>query len=329
MSMRICHWTAFNNSGMANVAKSLMAAERGIGLDSHLVNIHESPTAEWDQWAEADIHVAHTHFPVEMRKRITKPFKLVWPCHGTPEHIFRSSVEEGQNRGYGHGDGWMLMQYWLQTADVRVTFWPRHQAILQTMVDKGTKIHLVPLGVEKEFWMDGASEGKWLGEPSLFTAENCHEIKWPLDLFLLWPWIYEQIPNACLHACYLPNDQHRWWFPLVNRNGTSYGAHISSTAFHGTALRNVFKSVDYQIGLVRYGDFNRLSLEANAAGCKTISYKGNPYSSYWIDEGDQRVMAEQLLAIIKGDVEPRADRLPVPHSTETATAMKGIYESIL
>lgn len=326
MSPRVGHWVLFNGSGMCNVARSLVEAEKKIGLDSHLC--HLTDDKDWSFMEDCDVHVAHTHFPDVMRARLTKPLKLVWVCHGTPEHVFHSAVEEGTNKGYGHGDGFMLFQYWLQHADARVTFWPRHQAILETMVDNGTKVHLVPLGIEKDFWGQGASEGKFAGNPSVFTAENCHTIKWPLDLFIMWPWVYKEIQSACLHACYLPNDQHRWFFPLVNRNGASYGAHISALAFHGTALRNVFKSVDYMIGLVRYGDFNRLSLEANAAGCKTISYRGNPYSDYWIDEGDQREMAAQLVKILKKETEPRA-KTEVPDIAETAQAMKAIYESII
>ena len=313
---------------MNNVAKSLVEAEKAIGLDSHFVNIQEVPTAQWDLYADADIHVSHTHFPNEMRKRITRPLKLVWVSHGVIEHVFRSAVDD-YGKGYGHGDGWMLLQYWLQHADARVTFWERHQALLETMVDKGTKVHLVPMGVETAFWGEGKSDGRWAGCPSLFTAENSHEIKWVLDLFLMWKWIYEAIPDACLHAAYLPTDQHRWFMSLANRNGASFGSHISPLAFHGTALRNVFKSVDFMIGLVRYGDYNRICLEAQASGCKTISYTGNKFADYWLPEGDQRIMAAELIKILKKEVEPRPDKLPVPDVSEMATGMKGVYESIL
>lgn len=298
-----------------------------MGLDSHLINMHETSASALDQAGESDIFVAHTHFPNELKKRATKDYKLIFPAHGTPEYVFFSSIEEGK-KGYGHGDGWMLFQYWLQNADAIVTFWPRHQAIMETMVDKHTKVHLVPLGVDRKFWGGGASRGKFVGSPSLFTAENCHPIKAPYDLFILWPWICKEIPEACLHASYLPQDVHRWYFTLVNRNGASYGSHITPSVFPHSELRNIFKSVDYMIGLVRYGDINKLSLEANAAGCATISYEGNSYSSYWIREGDQRRMASDLLAILKGDVEPRADKQEVPDIKETAQAMKELYESL-
>jgi hypothetical protein len=190
-------------------------------------------------------------------------------------------------------------------------------------------VDLVPLGLDKAFWKPGPSRGKFSGEPSLFTSENCHYIKWPLDLFLMWPWVYPQVNgNPCLHAAYLPTDQHRWFFPLINRNGASYASHVSPLAFQSEDLRNVFYSVDFVIGLVRYGDFNRLSLEANASGAKTISYRGNVYADFWLTEGDQREMTKELVSILNGQTEPRAKET-VPDIVETAIAMKAIYERIL
>jgi len=115
----------------------------------------------------------------------------------------------------------------------------------------------------------------------------------------------------------------------VNRNGASYGSHISPLIFAHSELRNVFKSIDFFIGLVRYGDFNHLSMQAAASGCKTISYAGNPYSDFWLTEGDQRKMAQELLPVLKGDAKPRKDKLPVPDVLETAEAMKSIYEGLM
>lgn len=326
MSLKIAHWSMHNNSGMHRVAESIVAAERVLGHDSVLVNLHER--SQFDDVLDADVHVSHTHFPDELRLKLSKPLKLVWVGHGTPEHVFQSSVEEAL-RGYGHSDGWMLTQHWLQTADACVTFWPRHQAIWQSLCDKGRIVHCVPLGVDKTFWQSIPSRGRYRGSPSLFTSENAHYIKWPLDLFILWPWVYPRLNgNAVLHALYLPNDQHRWFFPLVNRNGCSYGSHIANTAMAPVDLRNAFCSVDYYIGLVRYGDFNRLSLESNACGTKTISYRGNPYSDFWLTEGDQREMAQDLVKILNGEVEPRKKE-PVPDIQETAKAMISVYEGIV
>lgn len=328
MKKKICHWTIRNGSGMARVAESIAAAECVLGFDSIVSNPQDAAT--YEQSLDADIHVSHTHFPDGLRKRVTKPLKICYVNHGTPEHIFQSALEDGTRNSYGHADGWMLTMNWLRTADAVVTFWPRHQAIWQSMCDKGRTVHCVPLGVDKEFWKPVTTRGKFVGEPSIFTAENCHWIKAPFDLFLAWPWVVPHLKGeGKLHCAYLPRDQHRWYFSLVNRNGCSYSSHISPIAFDHETLRNAFCSTDFFIGLVQKGDFNRLSLEAAASGAKTISYTGNPYADFWIPEGDQRVIAEHLIAILNGKVAPRADKAVVPSIVETAQAMIKIYESLL
>ena len=303
---------------MNRVAQSLVDAEKVLGIDSQFANPQKPESYIWD----ADVNVSHTHLPDAVRAKKKAP--VVWVSHGTPEHVFQTAVEQSL-MGYGHHDGWMLAQNWLRTASACVTFWPRHQAIWQSMTPR--KIDLVPLGVDKTFWKPTVSKGKFAGVPSVFTGENAHYIKWPLDLFLLWPWVTEELVDACLHCVYLPNDTHRWFFPLVNANGAAYKSHISSAVFDHDNLRNAFNSVDFTIGLVRYGDFNRFSLEANASGVKTISYRGNPYSSYWVTEGDQRLMVPEIKAILKGETEPR-QKEEVPDISETAKAMVEIYNRL-
>jgi hypothetical protein len=162
----------------------------------------------------------------------------------------------------------------------------------------------------------------------VLTAENPHTIKWPYDLYIAWPEIFDAVDGAKLHSIYMPRDMHRWVFPLVNANGCAYGSHISPITFAHEELRNVFKSVDFYCGLVRYGDFNQIALQANAGGARTISYAGNDHSDFWISEGDQRQMAKELTAILLGQVEPRA-KTPVADITETTAGFKAIYESVL
>lgn len=327
--MKIIHWTMFNRSGMNRVAESLALAERKVGIETYLCNPHEQSNEEmWEKAKDADIHVTHTHFPDWFRRRCTHPYKQVYVVHGTPDHTFHSSVEQGLPGGYGHGDPFMLYQYWLQNSDAVVTFWPRHAAIHKQMCDKHKPVHCIPLGIDKTFWCPGPTPGKFAGSPSLFTSENCHYIKWPYDLFIAWPMANPRIKgNPVLHAAYLPTDQHRWFFPLVNRNGCSYASHISRGAMEHSSLRDALRSVDFYIGLVRCGDFNRMSLEANACGVKTISYVGNPYSDFWIPEGDQRTIADHLVAICNGEVEPRK-KDPVIDISETCKQMLEIYASL-
>ena len=325
--MKVAHWTIKNNSGMHRVAESFAETERKLGIETVVCNPQSAD--DYEKSLDADIQVSHTHFPDGLRKKVKKPLKIVWVGHGTPEHVFSTAVEAGLNGGYGHSDGFMLCQNWLRTADAIVTFWPRHQAIWKSLCDKNTIVDCIPLGVDKSFWKPTPSNGKYAGTPSLFTAENSHYIKWPLDLFIAWPWVYPHLDTeAKLHCAYMPQDQHRWFFPLANRNGCSYAAHLSHTAFDRPNLRNAFNSVDFYIGLVRYGDFNRICLEANACGCKTISYAGNPYSDFWVNEGDQRIIAQQLIDIIKGTVTPRK-KDTVPDIEETSKGMIAIYQRVL
>jgi hypothetical protein len=196
------------------------------------------------------------------------------------------------------------------------------------MCDKRTIVDYIPMGIDKNVWKPVPSAGKYMGEPSLFTAENCDYSKWPLDLFIAWPWIWPELPKAFLHCVYLPVDQHRWFYPLMNRNGSAFKTISAGVIFSQPNLRNAFVSTDFFIGLVRYGDANRLSLEANACGAKTISYVGNEYSDYWVHEGDQRNLARELLAILKGDVKPRT-KTEVTPIEDTVKAMRTIYERIL
>lgn len=320
--MKIAHWTLANGSGLHRVTEDLSRAERSLGHES--IVIVSTDKSQWDMGMDADVHVSHSHIPDSV---LSRDSKVVWVGHGTPEHCFQISMEQGMRGGYGPSDSFMVSQYWLQHSDAIVTFWPRHQAIWETLCDKKTQVHCIPLGVDTSFWKSSESRGKFAGEPSLFSAENCHSIKWPLDLFLMWPFVTDEIREARLHCHYVPSDQHRWWFPLVNRNGAFYKSFISGTMFGHQELLNCFNSVDYYIGLVRYGDFNRICLEAKASGTKLISYRGNPYADYWLTEGDQRIMAQELIRILRNEVVPRGTK-HVPDISDTASNMIGIYEGV-
>src|SRR5208337_1649241 len=167
---------------------------------------------------------------------------------------------------------------------------------------------------------------KWSGQPSLFTCENSHQIKWPLDLILAFPLIMKETKSV-LHIHYMPMDQHRWWYPMLLANGTAYRSYTSGSMFSSEQLRSAFRSVDYYLSPVRYGDFNTVCLEAKAAKCKVISYEGNDFADYHIHEGDQRKVAADILDIISGKTPARTPS-PVPSCKDTAEAMIKIYKEL-
>jgi glycosyltransferase involved in cell wall biosynthesis len=309
--------------------------ERKLGLDSYVcytnpletpgVPLHNLPVqilTEDQARVMTDIHVAHSHLPDGIEG------KTIFIPHGTPEHCFAVAIEQGKWQGYVAGDPMMLSLYRLNNTDVTVTFWDRHQFLWKTLAPKAD-IRLVPMGVDLDFWKPQPipSTGKWSGTPSLFTCENMHSIKWPLDLVLAYPIVREAVPGVVLHIHYIPMDQHRFWYPLLQANGTSYKSFTSGGYFTPENLRLNFLNVDYYVSFVRYGDFNNVCLEARAAGCKLISYKGNPYADFWIDEGDQRIMGIQLVEILRGITQPRTPA-PVPSIKEMTEAMVNIYKSL-
>jgi len=313
-----------NQSGMHRMAEEISACEATMGITS--VCLDGEIPVEIQAGLDADIHVIHTRLPDVISPRKAR---VVWVAHGTPEVMFTNSVTEGTRQIHGSPDYWMQAHHWIRSADAIVTFWDRHGWIWKQMADKNTRVDVVPMGVNMALWGAVTSRGKFVGSPSILTGENCFSCKWPLDLFFAMPDVYEAMPLARLHVFNMPQDQCPWWYPLIYSNGAAYRSYIAVTRFAPPDLKNAFASVDYYAGLVRYGDHNRVMLEAKACGLPVISYRGNPYADYWVDEGDQRAIAAQLAMILKGQVPPREDITPVPDITATASAMAAIYGRIL
>lgn len=325
--LTIRHWSAKNSSGMHHAAEACAEAERRLGHDSKVIDTEQAVT--WGEGVDADIHVNHTHLPDLVRERTTKDYRVVFVGHGTPEHVMENSINAAAAPGYGQPNGWMMLREWLRSADAVVTFWPRHQAFYQAMMPACRLIDCVPMGVDTAFWAGGVDNGKYAGTPSVWTSENQHNMKWVLDLISAWPDVRRAIPKARLHAHYIPANLHQFMIDYANSNGTSYVSYLSSNVYPHDSLRSIWKSFDFFLGLVRYGDHNCLSMQAAASGLKTISYRGNQYADYWVTEGDQREMARELVAIFKGQIAPRTDKLSPPDLLDMGRAMLAIYERIL
>jgi len=332
MAKRIIHHTIYNGSGLNRISTNMAVTEKELGMDSYVsyTNPNDVPkdlpqitglqVLSQKEALEADIHVIHSHLPDNTKG------KTIFVPHGTPEHCFTVAVNQSKSSGYVAGDPLMLSLYRINHCDVTVTFWDRHAFIWKSMCPK-TRIETIPMGVDTNFWKPVPSIGKWSGNPSLFTCENCHQLKWPLDIILAFPLIMEVTPEAVLHMHYIPLDTHRFWYPLMAANGVMYKSFSSGSYFSPTELRNAFCSIDYYISPVRYGDFNSVCLEAASCNTKIISYEGNPYSDFWIKEGDQREMALSLINIFNGKIQPRP-KLKVASLQDMALAMIKIYETI-
>lgn len=323
---KIVHFALSNGSGLNRVATTMVEEEKRLGLDSFLCYTDQPLTKveglvlPESESLDADIGIAHSHLPENFKG------KTIFIPHGTPEHCFQVGIEQHTLQGYTAGDPMMLSYHRLAHSDITVTFWPRHQYIWQSLNPKAD-VRCIPLGVDKRFWQPVPIPGKWTGNPSVFSCENSHSIKWPLDLVLAFPLIMERT-TAVLHLHYIPHNQHRFWYPLMQANGTLYKSYSSGGYFDSNQLRINFSSADFYVSPVRYGDFNCTMLEAKASGCKVISFRGNPYADFWVSEGDQREMAASFIEIFNGKTEPRVP-LPIPSSEETTAAMAEIYKELL
>ena len=318
---------------MHRVAEAMARAERAEGATSRVFDPFDAKQLDWELTLDADVHVNHTHIPERygdhsFKKSVTKPYRWVFPVHGTPEHVFENTIADAVANGYGNGMSYAHHQWGMQTADAVVTFWERHQALYQLATDKHTIIDLIPMGIDLPFWTAGKSKGKYMGKPSFYNCDNQHPFKWSIELIKLWPWVREELEEAVLHCTNIPMGIQRFVDTMATRYGGNHGAIIGNWSYQHEDLRNIFRSIDYYVSPVRYGDHNRVSMEAGAAGAKVISYPGNEYADFWMPEGDHRRVAEALIAIGRGDVEPRADKRPSPSEPEMAQAMLALYARI-
>ena len=316
--MKIAHWTIQNGSGLANVASDICEAEKALGSNSVLCNTQVPAT--WEAGMDADVHVVHSHIPDKIS--LCTDAKLVVVQHGSPEHVFELSVTQGLNGNYGSGDSLAIVGYLMGRANAVVSFWPRQAEIWKTMTR--APVFTLPMGIDTSFWQPVAKQKLLSGIPALLTAENCHTCKWPIDLMFMWPWVVKELPDARAHFLNIPYDQHRWWLPLAYMTTARYTTFISPNKLPKDQLRSFLCAADFYYSPVEYGDFNRMSLEATSCGCKVISYKGNEYAHFHIDEGDQRSQAKQLIQILNGSATPYEPK-PVADIKDTASEMLRIY----
>lgn len=316
--MKVTHWSLGNGSGLAQVAQDISMVENQLGIDSIVCTPQEK-----EKGMDADIHVAHAHIPDEIAIKHSKPWIAFQ--HGAPEYVIEMmDSEDGINqKGNSFASGWMMMQQ----ADAVVSFWDRHIKMYERMTDK--PIYKINMGVPLGFWEKKITPLPQPGIPSFITCENSTRAKWILDLLLLFPWLLEDFPHACLNCFYVPMNQHKMFFPLLYANKALRGVYLTSHKLDKPMLLAALRGSQYYLNLCRYGDFNQMGLQAKAAGCKVISYKGNPYADYWLDEGDQRTMALQLLAIMKGWTQPRNNVLPVPDTRDMVDGLIRVYREVL
>lgn len=328
--MKIRHWVVQDSSGMSHLALAVAEGERRLGHDVDLVDATSQSSCRDPRHVDADVHCVHSQCGLAdlayIRDLMGRAPRVVFYSHGIPEDTLTLSVNDVLLKERpGVEDIWGLTRYWLARADAFVVFNARQQALFQSM---GRVVDCVPFGVDTEFWADGPRQVPRLkGAPAVWTGENQSRTKWALDAILAWPFVVAQVPEAHLHAHYIPFELHRWFVDIANTNGASYSATITPKYWNHPSLRELWRGCDFLWATTRYGDPTCLSQQAEASGLKVISYAGNPYASYWVPEGDQRVLAEHVVAIVRGEVAPR-DKTPIPTLDAMARETVKVYERV-
>ncbi len=334
--MKIRHWVIQNPSGMHHLAQAVAEGERRLGHDALVLDATDAGPWRDPSHVDADVHCIHSRcpagFPAFVREQTGREAKIIFYSHGIPEHLIEQSVQEFLVLDKPNpGDFWALTRYWLKEADAFVVFSPRQAVLYNTMLPKGREVDLVPFGVDLAFWQTPDVNVEHLrGKPAVWMSENQNRIKWGLDVFFAWPLVAKAIPDIHLHAHFVPYDLHRFLVGIADANGAAPNhATITPKFWPHETLRRFFRGADFNLATTRYGDNTCLTMQAEAAGLKTISYPGNAYASYWIPEGDQRVMADQLTGIFSGYLPPRGDKLPVPDLRDMAGATLAVYDRVL
>jgi hypothetical protein len=333
--VKIRHWSIMNQSGMHHLAQAVADGERRLGHDALVVDASDDGPWADPTVLDADVHCIHSRWrpgaQQAIRAQTGRDPKLVFYSHGIPEHLIELSVQEFLVKDIPEPqDLWAFTRYWLKEADAFVVFSPRQAVLYNTMLSRGQEVDLVPLGVDLTFWERGPEDAPRLrGTPSVWMSENQHRIKWALDMFFAWPLVARALPTVHLHAHFIPYDVQRFLVDIVNANGAAFNATVTQKFYPHDALRTFWKGCDFMLATTRYGDNTCLTMQAEAAGLKTISYPGNQYASFWVPEGDQRVIADQLTGILMGMIPPREDKLPVPDLTDMAASTLAIYDRIL
>jgi hypothetical protein len=333
--MKIRHWSIMNQSGLHHLASAVAEGERRLGHDALVVDAADPSLWRSPLHMDADIHAIHSRCaPADLayiRDVLDREPRVVFYSHGIPEDTIGQAinqvllVERPDVEDY-----WSLTRYWLARADAFVVFNYRQQALFQSMTSKGRVVDCVPFGVDTAFWSDGPKNAPHLrGAPAVWTGENQLRVKWALDALLLWPFVTERVPDAHLHAHYIPFELHRWFVDIANTNGAAYFATITPKYFPHAMLRELWAGCDFMLGTTRYGDPTCLSQQAEAAGLPVISYPGNQHASWWLQEGDQRVMADQLVGIFQGHIPPRPDKVPVPTLEDMARHTPAVYNRVV
>ena len=323
--MKIVHYAEFSPHacGLYHTTKDLVKAERGIGIDSHFVDVRSKDgvavlgkPGQQDGWMttsdpsvaeDADILVRHTSIPNDMEN---SGIPVVMAIHGRPESSLL--IDE-------QGDNPVVEAFYNKGKDCRYkaffTYWPEHVSFWERIVPK-EKLFVVPAMVDLMEWRPGGTAfdlGEHKGKPNILIADIWRDDVTPFEeVMAVAKWIKEECPTGRLHLAAAPTGAgaNILWRALRKENVLGFASGQTKD------IKALYEACD--VIVTPHTIATRIVREGNAMGKAVISCQG--LTDWWKRYQTNRKSEEKLA---RGFAEA-AYRL-----SNAGQAAKTIYESIL
>jgi glycosyltransferase involved in cell wall biosynthesis len=274
----IAHWTSFTplRSGLYETVKELVQEENRMdGVIAGIVDPGDPKGGQADRstvphcvaqshdWAfrDANVHMIHSS-SANILGRL-KP--LIFFLHGSPEACIWS--ETGFfDRGFSMTSSFQF----LEMSAAMIVFMKRHKYFYDRF-DAEHKVRLVTKGIDLERWNTGGSKMNFKGKPNILFGEVWREIKDPFVLLFALEEALKDLPEMLFHPWAL-SDKRYLWEEVVARG--RFSKFLGPYLLSGPQAypEHWYRGGDILVSPVTTGEPSRVSQEALACGCPTISW---------------------------------------------------------
>ncbi len=318
MALKIAHFATFspNRCGLYATARDMIAAERSVGIDAEMVDVHlekgrficsEGLEDGWLKtvgtgWAEkADLFVCHSAVPKKLRDSGTP---IILCLHGRPESSFLldfhkkmptidSSIAHGTDKRY-----WGFISFWPEYLYNHSRLLPKDKLFyVPAMVDLK---HYTPKGVNYSF-------KKEKGSPNIIIADIWREDVTPYNvLYAAARFRTQYCPDAKIHLYGIPKNKKDTTRKLTEAIKKTAG--IGDICPLITNIGDVFRAGDFLV--TPHCIATRVVREALACGLPIVAGTGCKYTPYTADSRNQREFVAEIARCwkeTKGNYQPRID----------------------
>lgn len=314
IDLKIAHWVLFGpgQSGMYETTRELIMAENQ--MEGVLAGMCETPktedtseptlkvvaeggrvdprfpnfrTQDWG-WAMkwADIHMVHSTMSNKVAELKPKAFLL----HGTVEASLENDLVRNVQSLISSAEWVQQFEASFVTSHRAFDFWSPYDYT-------GEKVHLIPKGIDLEWWQRSTTVQDLDGEPSVLYGEIWRSIKHPYHLLFAVNEIYKKNPKVRFNPWGL-DYKIQFWNRVVD--WTEFRKFIGKRGVRGIEdyPAHWYSRGDVYVNTGLYGDPSRAHQEALACGCPSICWDTDPYGDChaykYVKPFDVRDMAQKI-----------------------------------